>query len=116
MKTLLSTFGLCALLSLSMPAASAAAASVGGYQPISETIPEVQGALYYALFTLNTQEGNEAPYRLLKLVSSESQVVAGVNYRFVLELEHAQKCEIHEVVVFHQAWTGTWQLISDKTL
>jgi hypothetical protein len=82
---------------------------VGGYTAIDTHDPGVVGAAHFAVFTLN-QDPTSPVYRLEKILSAEAQIVAGVNYRLKLLLTSEDGQEVKELVVFHQAWTNTWQL------
>lgn len=52
---------------------------LGGYSPISMTDPEVMSAADFAVSQIN-----QGP--LVRIMSAESQVVAGINYKLVLEI------------------------------
>ena len=112
MKKLVQALGLSVVLASPVFAASSAAAPVvGGYQTIETNLADVIGAAHFAVFTLNQEEGSPI-YHLEKILSAESQIVAGVNYRLKLLVSSEQGEQIKQVVVFHQAWTKTWALVS----
>nr|CAH0104203.1 unnamed protein product [Daphnia galeata] len=77
-------------------------ASIG----IDDSVKEV------AIFagTAIASKRNSGPARVTKIVKAESQIVAGTNYKLILELNQPlapEKFLICEVVVFDQSWTKT---------
>jgi hypothetical protein len=69
-----------------------------------------------------SESSNSGPLSLIKIVKAESQVVAGRNYKLILELssvvDGASETEetLCEVIVFHQPWTQTRKLSKSNCL
>ncbi len=115
MKMFLRSLGVSLAILSSGIAPAATSPVLGGYIAVDTFQPEVVGAAHFAVFTLN-QEATSPVYKLETIISAESQIVAGVNYRLTLLLSSQAGEQIKEVVVFHQAWTHTWQLLSVKDI
>ncbi len=88
----------------------------GGYASVAVTDTAVLAAAEFAVAEINAQSESVEPLTLLEVVSAKSQVVAGVNYTLVLSLSRGDDVEVHQVVVFTQAWTHTTLLTSDTVL
>ncbi len=115
MKKFLATVAVLACLTQAPLFAAPHDPIVGAYSQIDLTDPEVIGAAHFAVFSLN-HDGSDKTFQLEKILSAESQIVAGVNYRMTLALSSEEGPVKIEVVVFHQAWTQTWALVSSKVL
>ncbi|MBF0440857.1 MAG: hypothetical protein HQK54_03035 [Oligoflexales bacterium] len=84
----------------------------GGYGPIDVENPDVIKAANFAVNEINAKKSNnEEDLTLDKIVSAESQVVAGIKYKMVLNL-NGKKPETHEVVVF-SGLDNTMKLMED---
>jgi hypothetical protein len=93
----------------------------GGYAKASATKKEVQDAAAYAIkarakMMQIQKEGPESSLELLKILTSEGQVVAGMNYRLRLQVKVNGKNKQADVVVWWQAWRtpDPYQLTSWK--
>jgi TPP-dependent indolepyruvate ferredoxin oxidoreductase alpha subunit len=66
----------------------------GGYSNVSVTDPQVQNVANFAATTINNG-------KLARIVSAESQVVAGVNYKLILEVvDQSGALHNYKVIVF----------------
>ncbi|XP_069811090.1 cystatin-like [Dendropsophus ebraccatus] len=79
--------GLCstALVALSLLSVYVHGAMLGGLQKDDPSDPEVVKAATFAVSGFNQRSNEEYDYKLMKIVSAESQVVAGM--RYVLNVE-----------------------------
>ncbi|KAJ4815267.1 Cysteine proteinase inhibitor [Rhynchospora pubera] len=86
--------------------------SAGGWQPIENiTDPHVQEIGNYAVSEHNRQSGDNLEF--LRVTSGETQVVAGTNYRLVLEASDEEgNAACYQAVVWEKAWEGFRQLTS----
>ncbi|XP_022153704.1 cysteine proteinase inhibitor 1-like [Momordica charantia] len=86
---------------------------VGGWTPI-ENVEEnsyVQEIGRFAVMEHNKQTGNHLKF--LKVTKGWSQVVAGTNYRLILEaVNMAGMIWNYEAVVWDKPWEHSWTLIS----
>ncbi|XP_072989549.1 cysteine proteinase inhibitor 1-like [Typha latifolia] len=87
---------------------------VGGWQPIKNTSdPHVQEIASFAVSEHNKAKQTDLVFQ--KVVKAESQVVAGTNYRVVVEAkDHNGKVAKYEAVVWEKTWEGFRQLTSFK--
>jgi hypothetical protein len=81
----------------------------GGYAKASVTKKEVQDAAAYAIkaqakMMQSQKDGRQSSLELLKILSAEEQVVAGMNYRIKLQVKVNGKNKKADVVVWWQAW------------
>lgn len=94
---------------------------VGGFSPIDVDDPNVKEIADFATSAIS-ESSNSGPLSLIKIVKAESQVVAGRNYKLILELssvvDGASETEetLCEVIVFHQPWTQTRKLSKSNCL
>ena len=76
---------------------------------------DVKDIAHFAEASLSSSE-NKGPLSLVKIVSAQTQVMNGLNYKLVLEL--IQKIDYKpltcEVVVFDQSWIKNRQMIQSK--
>ena len=93
----------------------------GGFSPIDVDDPDVKEIADFATSAIS-ESSNSGPLSLIKIVKAESQVVAGRNYKLILELSNVvggvSEAEetLCEVVVFHQPWTQTRKLSKSNCL
>lgn len=84
---------------------------VGGWQPIKDiSDPHVQEIAEFAVSEHNKLANTTLA--LSKVVKGETQVVAGVNYRLVLETKDGEAMANYVAVVWEKAWEGFRQLTS----
>ncbi|KAJ3697804.1 hypothetical protein LUZ61_001509 [Rhynchospora tenuis] len=88
--------------------------AVGGWYPIKNiTDSDVQELGSYAVSEHNRQSGDNLEFH--QVVSGETQVVGGVNYRLVIEAGDAEGNEgLFQAVVYERAWEGYRELTSFK--
>ncbi|MEK7484153.1 MAG: cystatin domain-containing protein [Planctomycetota bacterium] len=86
------------LLILSFSSLFFAQPNVGEYSARSVSDPLITNKAETALLFL--EEENQQPYHLIRIREAWSQVVAGTNYRLILELETDKEIEVWEVVLF----------------
>lgn len=96
-----------------------------GYKAGGYSSADVDDALVkeMANFAANaiSESNNSAPLALIKIVKAESQVVAGRNFKLILELNdvrHTNEEEnlVCEVIIFDQSWTNTRQMSKSNCL
>ncbi|XP_057373485.1 uncharacterized protein LOC130694421 [Daphnia carinata] len=92
----------------------------GGYSSVDVDDDLVKEMANFATSALS-ESSNAEPLALIKIVKAESQIVAGKNFKLILELDnvrHASEDEnlVCEVVVFDQPWTNTRQLSKSNCL
>ncbi|KAI9556895.1 hypothetical protein GHT06_016689 [Daphnia sinensis] len=92
----------------------------GGYSSVDVEDDLVKEMANFATTALS-ENSNSEPLALIKIVKAESQVVAGKNFKLILELDnvrHVSEYEnlVCEVVVFDQPWTSTRQLRKSNCL
>ncbi|KDP21894.1 hypothetical protein JCGZ_03032 [Jatropha curcas] len=91
---------------------AAVAALVGGWQPIKNlNDPHVVEIANYAVGEYNKR--STANLKLGKVVKGETQVVAGTNYRLVLEVNGGASKD-YEAVVWEKTWENFKNLTSFK--
>jgi len=69
---------------------------LGGYSSVPVDDPEIETVANWAAAKISAQSNSKTPAKVTKIKSAATQVVAGRNYKIVMELD-AQTCE---VVVF----------------
>ncbi|KAJ1697388.1 hypothetical protein LUZ63_005900 [Rhynchospora breviuscula] len=86
--------------------------SAGGWKPIENiTDPHVQEIGNYAVSEHNRQSGDNLEF--LGVMSGEKQVVAGTNYRLVLEASDEEgNVASYQAVVYERVWEGYRELNS----
>ncbi|MED6118596.1 hypothetical protein PIB30_004201 [Stylosanthes scabra] len=95
--------------------ASAFAARVGGIPGGWTPIKNLQNDRHvaeiadYAVSEYDSRSG--AKLKLVKVVKGETQVVAGTNYRLVLEVTDGSKTQDYQAVV----WEKTWEHFKNLT-
>ncbi|XP_075452400.1 cystatin-like [Ascaphus truei] len=78
-------------LSLSLLSASVSSdVSVGAPEDINPNLPEVKKAASFAVNAYNKESKDEYLYKVLKIISAQAQVVAGINYILVVEIGRTQ--------------------------
>lgn len=90
-------------------AASVVTANQGAYSPVAVTNTEVVAA---AEFAINAQEQHlqderkteSTRLKMIKILSAQQQVVAGMNYRLILKVNIDGQEKEAEAVVWWQAW------------
>jgi len=102
-------------------ATSTAAGILGEYSPAAVTNKEVIAAAKFAVSAKEEamrEEKNPKPARLklVKIVSAQQQVVAGINFRLYLELTLNGNNKEAKAIVWWQAWRrpDSYQLTSWK--
>ena len=95
---------------------------VGGYQnqPLNTKDSGVKIAINHAISTLSSGNGlfSNGIWTATKILSIETQVVAGKNYKITAIFTNQQSNATKKVqfIVFEQPWTKTYRLTSHKTL
>ncbi|KAL5575893.1 hypothetical protein UlMin_017592 [Ulmus minor] len=75
----------------------------GGWKPIENLKdPEVKEIADYAVAEYNKRA--KLNLKLKSVVQGETQVVAGLNYRLVLEVQNGKKPERYQAVVWEKTW------------
>lgn len=91
-------------------------AFVGGYTPIKDlNDPHVKEIANFAVSEYDKQSG--AKLRLVKIVSGDSQVVAGTNYRLVIAAKGGSRSAAasnYEALVYERSWEHFRNLTSFK--
>ncbi|XP_078156058.1 cysteine proteinase inhibitor 1-like [Carex rostrata] len=84
----------------------------GGWQPIKNiTDSHVKDISNYAVLEHNKQLGDNLEF--VRVVSGETQVVAGTNYRLVIEPTDAEgNVARYQAVVWEREWEGFRELTS----
>ncbi|XP_020995578.1 cysteine proteinase inhibitor 1-like [Arachis duranensis] len=93
------------LVSLLSTCLSSMAASLGGYWTALKDVnnyPHVTELAEFAVTEYNKQ--SEKNLKLVKLLKGDMQVVAGFNYRFVLEAKDESGSSNFEAVVWEKTW------------
>ncbi|MQM02766.1 hypothetical protein Taro_035539 [Colocasia esculenta] len=84
---------------------------VGGYRPIPNIKdPHVQEIAEFAVAEYNKQVGKALVF--ISVVSGEQQVVAGTNYKLVIEAEDCGVIKTYETVVYDKSWEKVRELTS----
>jgi hypothetical protein len=84
----------------------------GGFYPTDVENPEVKEMAIFASKVLESKR-NSGPTKVTKIVTAESQAVAGTNYKLTLEISQpiavveTERFLLCKVVVFNQPWTKT---------
>uniref|UniRef100_A0A7C9DV95 Cystatin domain-containing protein n=1 Tax=Opuntia streptacantha TaxID=393608 RepID=A0A7C9DV95_OPUST len=109
------------LLSLVAVAATAASAALGGgrkvgaYSPIKNLNDQhLVEIAQFAVDQYNSQNG--ARLQFVKIVKAEQQVVAGTNYRLVIDAKDGGAERNYEAIVYERPWQKFRQLTSFKPL
>ena len=80
----------------------------GGYTPADVNDPIVKEIAAFATVALSVSE-NAGQLKLIQIIKTEAQVVAGINFKLILELvtvsSYYPKSLIYQVIVFE--WTNT---------
>ncbi|XP_029452836.1 cystatin-like [Rhinatrema bivittatum] len=84
----MANFWLCLSVILSFSVLSSSAD--GAPETIDPNNPDVQKAASFAVNTYNEKSGNEYLFRVIKVLSAESQIVAGVKYILDVEIGKTQ--------------------------
>ncbi|MQM23828.1 hypothetical protein Taro_056898 [Colocasia esculenta] len=99
------------LLSVAALVSHRAMARVGSYKPIHDVgNPYVQEIAKFAVAEHNKQTG-KALLVYVQVVSGEQQVVAGINYKLVVEVADAGAKKYFEAVVFDNKWGKLRKLV-----
>ncbi|KAB1217404.1 Cysteine proteinase inhibitor 5 [Morella rubra] len=86
---------------------------VGGWQPIKNPKdPHVTEIGEFAVAEYNKQ--TKAGLKFVRVVKGETQVVAGTNYRLVLEAKDRAVAKNYEAVVWEKPWENFRNLTSFK--
>lgn len=85
---------------------------LGSYVPIKDTTtPEIQAIAKFAVNENNKESKTNVMY--MKIVKGEEQVVAGINYRLIIEAKDPNKMIQHyEAIVYVRAGTNSKKLVS----
>ncbi|MQM16017.1 hypothetical protein Taro_048970 [Colocasia esculenta] len=87
------------------------AIKVGGYQPIPNIKdPHVQEIAEFVVAKYNKQAGKALVF--VSIVSGEQQVVAGTNYKLVIEVEDCGVIKTYQAVVYDKSWEKVRELTS----
>ncbi|KAI8524980.1 hypothetical protein RHMOL_Rhmol13G0191900 [Rhododendron molle] len=87
------------------------AAMVGGWRQIKDlNAPEVQEAAQFAVTEYNKEAGTHLDYQ--SVVSGETQVVAGTNYRLMIAAKDGAVPGNYEAVVWVKPWAHYKNLTS----
>ncbi|KAK4804945.1 hypothetical protein SAY86_004762 [Trapa natans] len=86
---------------------------LGGWQPIKDIKdPHIKEIGRFAVNEYNNQ--TSASLRFKKVMSGESQVVAGMNYRLIIAAKDGKTTRNYEAVVWDKPWEHFRQLTSFK--
>ena len=115
-------FPLLLLASLFVLANFSSAAKLGGYGPKTGewspiknlSDPHVAEIGEYAVSEHNKEANSKLA--LSRVIKGETQVVAGLNYRLVLETKDGGKVESFEAIVLERAWEKALKLTSFKPI
>ncbi|CAA6659170.1 unnamed protein product [Spirodela intermedia] len=72
--------------------------------------PHIQEIGEFAVSENNKQSGVQLVF--IRVISGEKQVVAGINFRLVVEAKEGEAVHQYETLVYEQVWTGYRQLTS----
>ena len=95
---------------------------VGGYtsQPLDTNDNGVQIAINTAISTLSSENSlfSNGKWTCTKILSIETQVVAGTNYKItaIFTNQQSNATKTVQFIVFEQSWTKTYQLTSYKNV
>ena len=86
--------------------------TVGGYSPADVKSDEVIQMADFATEILS-KRSNSGPYKRVEIVTAETQVVAGTNYKMTLKFSDSSDAAPFtcDVVVFDQPWSNTREVI-----
>lgn len=99
------------LLATTVSAATVGRPLVGGWTAIADpNDPHVQGLGKYAVDEHNSQAGTSLVF--VRVVSGQTQVVSGANYRLVITANDAGVARLYEAVVWEKPWENFRQLTS----
>ena len=93
--------------SLSIPSASMNKALPGGGSPIDPWNEQVQEAARFAVQTYAVGQRSRVLYK--EVLSAEQQVVAGLNFKLKLQVEHNKTLRTAQITVWRQL-SGQYQL------
>jgi hypothetical protein len=95
------------MVALVLHSASLHGRQVGGYSSANLQDDDVKEMADFATRAISTT-GKSGPSTLIRIVKAEKQVVAGMNYKFTLELQSAiDGVILCDLIVFDQPWTNT---------
>ncbi|XP_022972810.1 cysteine proteinase inhibitor 5-like [Cucurbita maxima] len=84
---------------------------VGSWKPIANVNdPQIQEIGKFAVKENNLESKNSLVYK--RVVSGESQVVSGINYRLVIEVKDGSSDAQYQAVVLEKKWEHSKQLVS----
>lgn len=88
---------------------------LGGYRSANVDAADVVRIAGFAAYTISASS-NSGPVKLIRIVKAWKQVVAGTNYKLILELfnKYTGKVMRCQVIVFDQPWTNTLELTSSS--
>ncbi|KAF8030296.1 hypothetical protein BT93_E2675 [Corymbia citriodora subsp. variegata] len=115
MRILIFAAAVLLLLQVSAAGAARTEAPVGGWKPIKNlSDPYVREIAEFAVKTRN-DEANTG-LSLERVAKGETQVVAGTNYRLVVEVKDGANTKSFEAVVWDQPWQHSRRLSSFKAV
>ena len=89
---------------------------VGGWREISADDNEtLNNIVSWTLTELSSSSNLGSMPSLLSVKKAESQVVAGANYRFTIEVKVDSKNYSCQATVFNQSWTNTRRFLDGPT-
>lgn len=82
---------------------------VGGYSPADVNSEQVKEMADFATATVSQALNSAQPLTVFRIVSAETQVVSGFNYKMEIELKEGDKTDsiLCKIVVYDQSWTNT---------
>lgn len=89
---------------------------VGGFSPTDVNSEEIKEIASFATSEVALKT-NTGPLELVRIVSAETQVVAGLNYKLKLEFKRKNSAGgsiACDVVIFDQSWTNTRKLTESR--
>jgi cyanophycinase-like exopeptidase len=87
------------------------------YSPADPTSADVIGGSHFAVAALSSRADASSTYKMVRLEKAESLFSnGGMNYRLTMTLRIGDQEERHEVIVFHMASIGSWELKSDRVI
>ena len=89
---------------------------VGGFASTDVNEKDVKEMAAFATTAVSSNT-NTGPLELVRIVSAEKQVVAGLNYKLKLEFSRVNSAGgsiLCEVTIFDQPWTNTRKLTESK--
>uniref|UniRef100_A0A1J3JI51 Cysteine proteinase inhibitor 5 n=2 Tax=Noccaea caerulescens TaxID=107243 RepID=A0A1J3JI51_NOCCA len=98
-----------------LPLYAFAAARTGGWSPITDIKdPHVIEIGEFAVSEYARETKSE--FNFVTVVSGESQVVAGMNYKLVVTANHTGASKNYEAIVWEKPWLKSMNLTSFKPL